>query len=494
MAGGITVGGLGSGLDTQAIIQALLNVERIPINQLEAKKAAAQKKIDLLGTFKTQVQALRDKAADLGNLSKFSSFKVTPSIESAATFSASGTAIAGSHSLLVQSLSQSDRWAFDAVADPAVALSPADGETVSFTANGTNYSVGLTAAASSLNDIAAAINTTAGADVTASVVNAGTTAAPSWKLVVASKESGKDFRISNLASTVTGLTIDGTGPAVDGSPLSRNNIVVGSNAVALVDGLTVERDDNDFSDVVEGVSIQLTEADPSTTVTFTVEPDKEAIKGRIQEFIDAYNSVRTFIKQQSTYDPEAGPGGALFGDSVLRTVQRTLNGALFNQTTAQVNADTLGYGTLRLVGIETNSDGTLKIDPTVFDDKIDANLDAFTDLFVDRDGFNNGGAAVGTPAYYVDTTTDSGLGATLSRAIDAVVKSYQSTGGSFSDGVFDARTKSINETIRSYTDQIARNEARVERLGDQLTARFAALESLMGQLQSQGQFLDQINK
>ena len=85
----------------------------------------------------------------------------------------------------------------------------------------------------------------------------------------------------------------------------------------------------------------------------------------------------------------------MFGDSVLRTIQRTISGVLFNQTAAQVTADTAGYGTLRLVGIETNPDGTLKINDTVMSAKMDGDLDAFTDLFVDTDGFNNGGAALG---------------------------------------------------------------------------------------------------
>ena len=34
----IQLGGLASGLDTAAIIEAILNVERVPINQLEADK------------------------------------------------------------------------------------------------------------------------------------------------------------------------------------------------------------------------------------------------------------------------------------------------------------------------------------------------------------------------------------------------------------------------------------------------------------------------
>ena len=87
-----------------------------------------------------------------------------------------------------------------------------------------------------------------------------------------------------------------------------------------------------------------------------------------------------------------------------------------------VQNDTIGYSTLGLVGISTESDGTLSIDATKLDDKMSGNLAAFSDLFVDRDGFDNGGAAPGTQGYYQDTTADSGLAATLSRVIDRMMQ------------------------------------------------------------------------
>ena len=65
ISGGISFGGLGSGLDTGAIIQALLDVERIPINALEAKKEIEQKKSSLIGTIQGYVNALRSKAKAL---------------------------------------------------------------------------------------------------------------------------------------------------------------------------------------------------------------------------------------------------------------------------------------------------------------------------------------------------------------------------------------------------------------------------------------------
>lgn len=486
----ITFSGLGSGIDSASIISALLAVERVPIQQLEDRKSADQKKIDLIGTFRGLVDTLRTKSNALGTLGGLMSFKVTASQEQIASFSASGSAQAGTHTIDVQSLATTDRWAFDGVADPAVALASADNQAVNFTYDGVAYNIRFDAATSSLNEVAAAINSEAPDDVRASVVNAGTTANPSWQLVLTAQDTGEDFRISGLSSTIDGLTIDGTGPDANGVAQSANNLTVGLNAVAIIDGLTVERTSNDFSDVIEGVSISLLDAQPGTQVQFTVEADKSAIKGRVKEFVDAYNEVVKFISKQNAYDEEKGAGGPLFGDNALRTIQRTLRTTLFGQSASDIAADTAGYGSLRLLGVESTGDGTLKINNTVMDAKMDADLEAFADFFADTDGFDNGGALLGSPRYYYDETADTGFGDDLVRALDAVIKSYGDGAGNFYKGVFDSRVDSLKANQKTYDSRIEQREQRLERMEAQLVARFSSLESLMAQLQSQSAYLN----
>lgn len=490
MASPISIGGLGSGLDTRAIIDALIGVERVPIQQLESRRKGEQDKINLINTFRGKVDALRTKASALSSLSGLMAFKVSQSEEGVATIGATGSAQAGTHTLVVEQTATTDRWAFNGVADPDTDLSTQDGDSLSFDYGGQTYALTLAQTGSSLNEIAGEINTAAAGKVSASVVNAGTDTNPSWQLVLTAAETGADFRIQNVSSGVAALTIDSTPPTAGGVAQSTNNISVGSNAIALIDGLRVERTSNDFSDVLPGVSISVLDADPAKTVQFTVESDKAAIKGRVKEFVEAYNDVVKFVREQNKYDEEKGPGGALFGDNVLKTIQRAIKGALFGQSAAQISADTAGFGTLRLVGVESQADGSLKINDTVMDEKMDEDLALFADLFVDADGFNNGGAAVGTPGYYVDITTDTGLGDDLVRELDKVVKGYGDAAGTFYKGLFDARTETLNASIKTINDRIEQREQRLESLEEQLTRRFAALEKLMAQLQSQSSFLN----
>lgn len=483
---GISIGGLASGLDSQKIIAQLVQLEELPITALQNKKKVEQSKLTTLGTFQGYVKDLQSQAKALSTKADFLVFTVTPSQTGVAGFSATGSAAAGSHTLTVDKLAAIDRWAFDGVASPSTDLASVDGQTVSFSVGAHNYSVSLQQSASSLTDIAVAINTAAGADASASVVNAGTTSSPSYQLVLTSNKSGKDARITNVASTVAGLTIDGSGPDANGVAQSTNNITVGNNAVAVIDGLSVERETNDFNDVLSGVSIATESADPAKTIHFSIEADDKSIKAKVQSFVDAYNKVATFINDQNTYSKDAGPGGDLFGDSILQSVRQSVDGALFGIDPAIVSNDTQGFSTLGLIGIKKASDGTLSIDSTTFDAKLAANVNSVANLFVDTDGFDNGGAAPNTPGYYTDTTADSGIAASLDRSIERMFATYTGPGGQTFKGVFDNKTATIDASIKRFDDQISSKQFYLEQFQQGLIDKFAKLEQVIGGLNAQG--------
>lgn len=492
---GISFTGLASGLDTAAIVQQLVALERIPIQLIELKKGGEQAKLDKLASFEALVKSLKSAAEGLATASEFFTFKVSNSDPSIASIAVTGAASEGAHTIDVQQLAATDRWGFDGVVDADADLASADGQSVSFDVNGTSYSIVVNQVDSSLNELAAEINNQAGADVTATVVNAGTDASPDYRLVIASDESGEDFRISNIASTVAGLTITYSAPDVNGDPTSSNNLTVGSNAQAVIDGLLVERTTNDFSDVLTGIEIDAL-AVGTGPITFSVEADKEAIRGKIDAFVAAYNEVIEFANQQNTFTPaetdgQAGTSGVLFGEQILSTVVANIRRAL-DTDLAVVLADTEGYSTLRLVGIETNNDGTLEVNSTVLDEKMANDLDLFADLFVDHDGFDNAGADPNTSAFYEDTTADSGLAASLVREIDRMFGTFEGpidpdTGERIVlDALFDAKQDVFRDNIERFEDRIAVMERRLEKFEETLILRFARLEELMGALNAQG--------
>lgn len=467
---GISFSGLASGLDTRAIIDALVAAERIPINQLENRKAGEQQKVSLVGTFKGLVEGLKDAAKGLGSIDEFMSFNVSTAYEGVASITATGEAQAASHTIEVTQLAAADRIAFDGVADPDQNLAFTPGEGVSFDYKGTNYDIQVPVNGSSLNEIAQAINDATGGEVSASVVNSGTSASPSYQLVLAGSETGSDAQIQNLSSTVLGL--GGT-----------TQLTSAQDAVAIIDGLQVTRSSNEFNDVIQGVQIDLESTNPSDPMSFTVTADTGSVKEGIQGFIDAYNEVINFINEQNTYSEDDGAGGALFGDTLLRSVKQTIDGVLFSQTAAQVGADLTGFGTLSLIGIKQDNSGSLSLDATIFDGKVDENLAALADLFVDSDGFDNGGLQLGDPNYFVDQTADSGIADQLARALEATMSSFTDPVTNVRiEGIFDSRTSALTATIDGFDKTIESRERYLEQFEANLVQRYTALESLMGQL------------
>jgi len=468
---GINFSGLGSGIDTASLVERLVQLEGLRKAQLESKKEIAQDKQKAITKFESLVKALKTKSEGLSETSEFLKLKGSASREGVLSLNVSSTAAQGSHSIEIQQLAAYDRWAFDAVVDPDADLASGPGQQITFTAGGTNYTVAIDPSTSSLEEIAGAINTAASADVSASVVNVGTTATPSWKLVVASKESGAAGRVTGLTSTIAGLTIDGTSPAPgSGTPVSTNNLTVGTNAKALVDGLLVERDTNDFEGVIEGVSFTAQSADIGNPVDVSIEPDNAAIKAGLKGFVDAYNEVVKFVNDQNKYSKDGGAGGALFGDSAVSIVRSKIRDSLFAVNLADVQADTEGYSTLGLVGIEVERDGTLSIDESKLDEKITANVGALAGLFTDDDG------AVGA---------DTGLAAQLTSAIASVIDRGVGPNGEGLKSLFGAKNDSLTATISELDKRIAEEEIRLDKFEETMRLRFANLESVMARLNSQ---------
>ena len=97
MTTSLSFGGLASGLDTTAIINALVGVEGIPIAVEESKKEVEEAKLSLMSNFEGLVKTLQEKADEMSTIGTFLSHVVTPSTEGYANFTVTGAPTAGSH-------------------------------------------------------------------------------------------------------------------------------------------------------------------------------------------------------------------------------------------------------------------------------------------------------------------------------------------------------------------------------------------------------------
>ncbi len=482
----ITFGGLASGLDTNAIITQLVALERRPIQILQGKKAEQQSRLELIGEFEGLVKDLRSKAQELGNFGGFYAWDLQVGTAGVADFQVTGEADAAGHTLKVFSLAAADRYGYDAVADPSASLGAG---TITFdyydddTAALKSYSVDIQAGTDSLEDIAAALNSQAGEAVSASVINTGTTANPSYELVVTGKQTGADYAIQNLTSSVAGLT-------------GQTQINTATNAAIEIDGLRVERSTNLFNDVLRGVSFTVTQAAPEpdgAETTFTVEANTSGIKKNIQELVDSYNAVIEFINEQQTYSEESGAGGLLFGDNALRTVRSTIQDAMFGLSQDEIAtlSDPLqndGFVALSQVGISFDSSGKMKLDDADLEAAMQTDLSKFADLLIKDDGdgvrSDDDGALVKLDYALKDLLEDKIAKDDAGNPILVKGEEFQV------EGLFNRRRDTLKSLIADIDKDIDRLELGVEKFEENLILQYSRLEELMGRLNAQSAYLN----
>lgn len=84
--------------------------------------------------------------------------------------------------------------------------------------------------------------------------------------------------------------------------VSKHPVQDPENAKILIDGVAIERDSNDMKDVAGGVTVH-PKKKTDAPKTFTLEPDKEVIVGRIVEFIKAYNNAMLTLNNATATPP-----------------------------------------------------------------------------------------------------------------------------------------------------------------------------------------------
>ena len=446
----ITFGGLATGLDTRAIIDALLSVEQIPIIRLQNKKTVLSRQDDIYAQLDSRLDDLRTAVEALDTAGELSSFTATSSDESLLGVSAGGMASVGSYDIDIVALAESESRATGGYADQD-ATNVGNGS-FTITVDGTAHTVDLSATpTNTLQDVRNAINES-GAPVTASIIDNGT-GSNHYQLVVSSDTTGA---ANAFSVDLTGFT--GHDPALfnlDNSAATSaggSQLQAGQDSHIKVNNLDVYRSTNTVTDVLEDVTFNLN-AVTTSSVQVTVSTDTEGVKSKIQDFIDAYNDIISIIDGQNEVNDEGQTSAVLFGDSGLRSVASRLRTALSQQATSTGSV----YSTLAAIGITSDSDGRLNIDSADLDDAIEGDLEGVLSLF---------------------TNTTDGLASTLKTTIDELADPV--------DGIIKARRDGIASRKDNIDDRIEALEQRLGRYEERLINRFASMEILVSSFQAQG--------
>lgn len=442
------VSGIGSGLDINSIVGALVNAEKAPKEaQLARLEKASTTKFSALGTLKGALSEFQTAMKDLNSLSLFEKRTATSSNTSALSASAEKAALTGTYQVAVTQLATSSRVATGAI--PSAYPAPSAGQlTVKLGAADTAGVKVDVAAGDTLEQIRDKLNTTLkDKGISANIVN--NPADGTSRLVLSAKETGAATDIVVEAGVgLEAYAVDGAVKAGEGSAGYLGKPA--QDAIFSIDGLEQTSATNSLKDVIPGVTFNLlskTETDKS--LTLTVGQDKAGVTASIKKFVDAYNKL---IKTSSelTNVTQVGEGkppvvGGLVGDATVRTLLSGVRNELVNPAGEE------GIRVLADLGITTQKDGTLKVDDEKLSTAITDNFDALGSFF----------------------TGDNGLMSRVDKRIDG----YIQTGG-----VLEQRMKGIQTTLTDIEKQRETLTRRVSQLQTRLFAQFNAMDALVGNL------------
>jgi flagellar hook-associated protein 2 len=451
MAPAITFAGIASGIDTNGLIDATSEAARATrvkpsekkVTELEETNAAIEdlsSKFDSLRTILGNFNSLAG-----GGVSK----TATSSKESSFTATATNAAANGSYSVTVTSVAKGGIYSFGSGYTSSTALlGPIPTEDVSFTV-GTETFIVAVDANKTITDFVNDFNTASSlAEATLVNLGNGTLASPdNYKIVISSIYEGTAK--GSITKNLNGAWMAGI----------ESSQATATDASITIGGIgTVTRPSNSLTDVIPGVTITAVATGPAGTLK--ISEDSATTSSKVQEFIDQFNEIVSFISEnnlitrqetsttvQNVFAPLAS---SRTDDSALAAVRSALSSTTASSgTSIRIFAD---------LGITTERDGTLKFDTTKF------------------------AAAVAAES------------SSASSILQSFADTVGSTGGTIDiytrfNGMFDMVLNSNKTQVTNLNARIADAERSIERQADDMRARFARLESLMGKLQQQQQSL-----
>lgn len=458
------IDGLASGLDTTSIITNLMKIEAAPQTRLKTKSAASSTLVTALQALNTKVATLATTATKAASTTAWQVSGVTSS-STAVTATTTSSAVPSSVQLRV------DRLAAGQVS--MVDLSSASlGSPPTLTIVRGSELVTVTAAGSDALALAAAINASADAGITAVPIRVGDSAGgtPEYRLQLTGPigaDGAFEVYVGDEA-TVSGYVTD-TGDGYEDNGTAPAGARLASSAAALVaaadaqvtfwpgagSAVTATSPTNTFDGVVQGVQFTVsatTTADPP--ITLSVAADRASQRALVEETVNALKGVFDDIAAQTTTktttdgDGRSVVSGGLFtGESTVRFVGDRLRAALMNP---------VGGASPSSIGISIDRYGALTFDAEAFD-----------------------AAMADDPA---------GTQATA-QAIAQRVADVADAASDKIDGSLTRRIATEQSVVTDLTRQIADWDRRLEIRRSTLEATYTALEVALSQLQSQSSWL-----
>jgi flagellar hook-associated protein 2 len=449
-----TVGANTPGIDVTSAVAAAIYADRAPERAWQADQATLSNETTALTAMQTATNAVQSDMQTLNSLTgPLSARTATSSASAVVTATAAAGTVAGTHSVVVNSLASTGAWYSD-LASSATATLPSSSLTITTTAGASaTIATGAGNAGNDLQDLASAINgdklgvtasvvTDASGSRLALVANASGSAAnfsitsanytgTAWIspdippgdtlgtnsftltsggiTTTVSTTSGETYatlasniNAMNLGVTATAgtdangtnlsiVSTNGTTPFTISEPsFGFTQSATGADASLTVDGVPIKSASNTVTGAVNGVTLTLSTAAPGVPVNLVVASNASQVSTAINQFVSDYNTAIGLVNSQFTIASGSTSEGVLSSDPTVVSLQSALEQAL-NYAATPAAGTTTSVVTLNDLGITQGSDGTLTVNSATLNDALVNNPGAVQSFFAGAslNGFAN---------------------------------------------------------------------------------------------------------
>ena len=288
--------------------------------------------------------------------------------------------------------------------------------------------------------------------MTANIVNDGDATNP-YRLVLSSATGADQSMKISVAGDATLSSLLSEDPA---GTQNLSQTLAAQDASFTVDGLAITKSSNTVTDVISGVTLNLTGAAPGTPVTVSVTQDTDSIKTSVEDFVNAYNDLYDEIKTQTDSGYSSGKAGALASDSATRQILSSIR----DELNTAVTGITGSYTNLSSIGVSFQQDGTLSLDSSQLTTALQADSTNVSDLFSSTNGY--------------------------ATRINSVVSEMLAVSGTIA-----SRTEGYQDRIKTLEDERVTLEGRITRTEQRLRAQFTALDVSISQMSITSNYLTQ---
>jgi flagellar hook-associated protein 2 len=478
------LGKVGSGLDVEAIVTALVNADVAPkTNSLNRKESALNAELSAVGSLKSRLSTLETSLEKLSDGSAFDALSIDAPDEVSVT--QTGSPSVGQYTIDVNSLAASQVLASSAFAgsDTTVGTgtltfnigtptyaSGYSGSYSDFTVDATKtVSIVIDSSNNTLSGIRDAVNASS-VGVTASLVvdgsqtrllfTADTSGADTAIMVSTDDDDLSDTDSSGLSQLSYFLDTSGETPTFVSS---MSEARASQDAAFSLNGLSLTSPSNTIVGLMDGINVTLKKVTTSAE-SILIQKDSTAIETSVQSFLDAYNDYQTTLSSLTDYTND---DGALSGDATARRIQTSVREA----TTGVLSLTGNAFTTLSDIGITSDRYGKLTMDASAFQAALASNADDLKTFF----------AGATTSANLSDNTDGTGLADSLKTLLDTYINS--------SSGMLIARETRIDNSLDDIAEDRLEVIARMESLEERYTKQFTAMDTLVSQLQGTSDFL-----